>query len=147
MLEFSRQIFEKHSNIEFHENPSIEGRVVPYGRTDMMKLTVDFRNFANPQKTHSSYWHTVSMILQVLAIVWFLWEIQCITLRALTHTRARAHTHARARTPKHIWLLAHHLTITRPTTTISGWHPCLNLVPKPEYRTVGLFVIFFSLSW
>ena len=32
-LEFSRHIFEKYSNIKFHENPS-SGRVVPCGRTD-----------------------------------------------------------------------------------------------------------------
>ena len=33
-LEFSQQIFEKYSYIEFHENPSSGGRVVPYRRTD-----------------------------------------------------------------------------------------------------------------
>jgi len=33
-LEFSRQIFEKHSNIKFHENPSSVNRVVPCGQTD-----------------------------------------------------------------------------------------------------------------
>jgi len=34
-LEFSRQIFEKHSNIKFHENPSSGSRVVPTdGQTD-----------------------------------------------------------------------------------------------------------------
>ena len=30
-LKFSRQIFEKYSNIKFHENPSNGSRVVPYG--------------------------------------------------------------------------------------------------------------------
>ena len=45
-LEFSRQIFVKYSNIEFHENPSFGCCVVPCGRTDMMKLVVAFRNFA-----------------------------------------------------------------------------------------------------
>jgi len=34
-LEFSRQIFEKYSNIKFHENPSIGSRVVPFGQTDV----------------------------------------------------------------------------------------------------------------
>jgi len=47
---FSRQIFEKFSNIKFHENPSSGSRVVPCGRidgrTDMTKLIVAFRNFA-----------------------------------------------------------------------------------------------------
>ena len=33
-LEFSRQIFEKHSNINFHENSSSGIRVVPSARTD-----------------------------------------------------------------------------------------------------------------
>ena len=34
-VEFSRQIFEKYSNIEFHENPSSVCRVVLCGRTDV----------------------------------------------------------------------------------------------------------------
>jgi len=33
-LEFSRQLFEKYSNIKFHKNPSSGSRVVPWGRTD-----------------------------------------------------------------------------------------------------------------
>ena len=33
-LEFSRQIFDKYSSIEFHENPSIGSGVVSCGRTD-----------------------------------------------------------------------------------------------------------------
>jgi len=43
-LEFPRQIFEKFSNMKFHDNP-FSGSRVPCGRTDT-KLTVDFRNFA-----------------------------------------------------------------------------------------------------
>ena len=49
-LEFSRHIFEKYSNIKFHENPSSASRVVPCGRTDrqvMTKVIVVFRNLAN----------------------------------------------------------------------------------------------------
>jgi hypothetical protein len=45
-FEFSRQIFEKSSNIKFHENLS-GGSRVPCERTDMTKLIVPFRNFAN----------------------------------------------------------------------------------------------------
>jgi hypothetical protein len=45
-FEFSRQIFEKVLNIKFHQNPHIGSRV-PYGRTDMTKLIVAFRNLAN----------------------------------------------------------------------------------------------------
>ena len=33
-LEFSREDFEKSSNIKFHENPSGGSRVVPCGQTD-----------------------------------------------------------------------------------------------------------------
>jgi len=33
-LEFSRQIFEKYSNIKFRENPSSGNRVVPCRRTE-----------------------------------------------------------------------------------------------------------------
>jgi hypothetical protein len=33
-LEFSRQSFEKYSDIKFHENPSKGSRVVPCGQTD-----------------------------------------------------------------------------------------------------------------
>jgi len=33
-IKFFGQIFDKYSNIEFHENPSGGSRVVPYGQTD-----------------------------------------------------------------------------------------------------------------
>ena len=53
-FEFSRQTFEKSSNINFHQNPSSGSRVVAYGRkegqTVMRKLIVAFRNFANAPK-------------------------------------------------------------------------------------------------
>ena len=43
-LEFFRHIFEKSSNVKFHENPSSWSRVVPCGQTDgeadLTKLTV-----------------------------------------------------------------------------------------------------------
>jgi hypothetical protein len=45
--EFSLQIFEKSPDIKFHENPSSGSRVVPCGRTDVTKLIVAYRNFAN----------------------------------------------------------------------------------------------------
>jgi len=48
-LKFSRQIFEKYSNIKFHENPCSESWVVLCGQTDgrkdMTKLIVAFRKF------------------------------------------------------------------------------------------------------
>ena len=56
--EFSRQLFEKYSNIKFHENPSSGSRVVPCGGTDMTHLMITFHNFANaPNQTdHVSSW-------------------------------------------------------------------------------------------
>ena len=55
--ELTRQIFEKYSNIKFHENPSSKSRVVPCGQTDgqtdMTKLIVALRNFANVPKTRN----------------------------------------------------------------------------------------------
>ena len=43
--------FRKNIHIKFHENPSCGRRVVQCGRTDMTKLIVVFRNFANaPQE-------------------------------------------------------------------------------------------------
>jgi hypothetical protein len=55
-LEFSGQIFEKYSNVKYHENPLNGRRVVPYGRTDGRSDRLElanstFRNFANPSKT------------------------------------------------------------------------------------------------
>jgi hypothetical protein len=48
-LEFSRQIFEKYSNIKFHENPSMESRVFfmrPDGWTDRPdKVNIRFLQF------------------------------------------------------------------------------------------------------
>ena len=56
--EMCRQIFEKYSNINFHENPSSDSPVVPCewkdGQTDM-KLLVTFRNFAKASKDLNSY--------------------------------------------------------------------------------------------
>jgi hypothetical protein len=58
-LDLSRQIFEKYENIKSHENSSSRSRVVRCGRmdgrtdgqTDMAKLIVAFRNFANAPKS------------------------------------------------------------------------------------------------
>lgn len=46
-LEFSQHIFQKNSNVRFHENPSSESQVVPCGHTDMIKLMVTFCSFVN----------------------------------------------------------------------------------------------------
>ena len=52
--EICQPIFEKVLNIKFHQNPFIRSRIVPRGQTDgqtdMTKLIVAFRNFANAPK-------------------------------------------------------------------------------------------------
>jgi len=48
-LEFAPQIIEKFSNMNFHESPS-GSRTVPCEQTDMKKLIVVFRKFANAPK-------------------------------------------------------------------------------------------------
>jgi len=57
-LGFSGQICEKHSNFKFLENASSGSRVVPCGRTDVVKLIVTFRNFANGLKKGSGAFNT-----------------------------------------------------------------------------------------
>ena len=59
-LDFSRQIFRKSSSIEINQNPSRGSRVIACGetdrqtdrRTDMTKLIVAFRIFANALKNY-----------------------------------------------------------------------------------------------
>ena len=61
---FFLQIFVKYSNIKFYENPSRGSRVNPWGRTDVTKLIVAFRNFANaPKKEWSHRVDTSDMII------------------------------------------------------------------------------------
>jgi len=48
-LEFSRQIFDKFSNIKFHENPSSGSRVVPYEQADR---GADKQHEANSRPSH-----------------------------------------------------------------------------------------------
>jgi hypothetical protein len=50
-LEFSVQIFEKYSYVKFHKNPSSGIELSPTDeQTDMTKLVVSFRSFANAPK-------------------------------------------------------------------------------------------------
>jgi len=55
--EFSQQIFDKHLNIKFQENPFSGSPVVPCGLTDrqteMTKLIIAFRNFADASKNET----------------------------------------------------------------------------------------------
>jgi hypothetical protein len=63
--EFSRQIFEKHSNSIYHKNPSSGSRVLPYRRknthTYMTNLILAFRNFANAPNSTNGKVKTLQM--------------------------------------------------------------------------------------
>jgi hypothetical protein len=61
-LEFSWQIFEKHSNVKFHENPFRGSRDVAWGREDGYDEVV-FRSFAKAPK-----------IIEVLKYCNFCWH-------------------------------------------------------------------------
>ena len=57
-LIFSRQIFVRSSNNNFHQNPSVGAELFhsdgqTKGQTDMTKLAVGFRNFTNAPKKES----------------------------------------------------------------------------------------------
>ena len=55
-LELSQHIFQKYSNIKFHEYPSSWSQVVSCacGRTDINILMVPFCNFVNVSKNYQS---------------------------------------------------------------------------------------------
>ena len=57
--------FSKNSNTKFHQNPSIRSRVVPGGQTDLTKLIVAFRYFANAPKKREKETIRVSGILSL----------------------------------------------------------------------------------
>jgi len=75
-LEFSRQIFEKYSNIKFHKNLPSGSGVVPWGQADgetedMAKLIVDFRNFADAPKI--CYDILVLFVITLVLIISLKW--------------------------------------------------------------------------
>jgi hypothetical protein len=47
-FQFSRNIFEKHTHIKFHENPSSGRRVVSGAQTEMTKLIAAFHISTKP---------------------------------------------------------------------------------------------------
>jgi hypothetical protein len=51
-LEFSRQIFEKCSNIKFHENPPSGSRLVACGQTDRLTKLCEKRLKSHSEKRH-----------------------------------------------------------------------------------------------
>jgi hypothetical protein len=71
-LEFSGQIFEKYTDIKFHENLSGSGRVVLCGTTDMTKLRVAARNFANAPKNQNHRKISLGICVKFHAKIWSL---------------------------------------------------------------------------
>ena len=72
-LEFSRQILEKYSNIKFHENPSNWEQSFSMRtdrQTDMTKLIVTFRNFA--QATADTHIKSQNAIQNTILVQFFL---------------------------------------------------------------------------
>ena len=65
-LKFSRQIFEKYSNIKFHKNPSSVSGDVPCGRTDRRKSQYpNFQFYEKRLKTvYTNNDHSVSQAIQ-----------------------------------------------------------------------------------
>ena len=86
-IEFSRQIFDKSSNIKCRQNPSSGSRIIPCGRTDgradMTKVIVAFRNFANaPRSSQSKIAPTGrSAINKKLPMTHLLYFIYCTALQ------------------------------------------------------------------
>jgi len=66
------EIFEKSTNIKFHENSSSDSRVVPCGRTDrrkdVTKLIVAFGDFANAPKKRKAGQRCYKFFLDVIHI-------------------------------------------------------------------------------
>jgi hypothetical protein len=74
---YSQEIFEKHSNIEFHDNVSSESQVVPL-RTNM-KLIVAFCNFVDMPKIPEppaeglwTYWCKKNVVLLVFHVLYMV---------------------------------------------------------------------------
>jgi len=57
-LEFSQQIFERYSNIQFHENPCNGSQVVPCGGT---AVCLDRHDEANSRFLQSEYTNKLDM--------------------------------------------------------------------------------------
>jgi hypothetical protein len=84
-LEFCRKILGKYSNIKFQENSSSGSRVVPCGRTDgqtdLTKLIVTLRNFANAPKNWTIQQVLHLKILQNVSLLFIYSEASLIPLQ------------------------------------------------------------------
>ena len=119
-LELPRQDFEKSLNIKFHQNPSSGSRVVASGQTDMTKLIVASRNFANAPKNP----HTKKVWEKLCAsIVIFIYCTPCQWYRSLKgRDTIWFMAGSRTRSPSLADLfLTYHVTKANPAARSSGW--------------------------
>ena len=69
-------MFGKSSDIKYNKNPPSGSGVIPCRRTDITKLTVPFRNFANAAKKHahqtSSQKMCVHYVCRYVSRQWYL---------------------------------------------------------------------------
>ena len=70
----------------------VEANFFSCGRTNMTKLIVSFRNFANAPKIDSLFWNTISKIRLVLATFRLLWGLLYIALFECSYTHTHTHT-------------------------------------------------------
>ena len=154
-LEFSIHIFEKFSNIKFHENPSSGSRVVPCGQTDGQtarqtgrhdEANSGFRNFATaPKNTLSTY--TRLSTVKSLQALWCT-EIafhENLKIRTIYHAIQIRQEVMCQITPKKEWYLsspsAQHVSITN--TQITPW--CKILLEKlAGLQLVKKFPAFYA---
>jgi len=92
-LYFPPKIFEKYSNIKFHENPSSGSQVVPCGltdsQTDTTKLLVAFRNFGVHLIIYNSSVPASqrTLLLHYIHQLVLFWEI--VSVYSANHTQHR----------------------------------------------------------
>jgi len=103
-LEFSRQFFEECLTVKFHDNPSSGSRVVPCGQTDVTKLIVAPRNFANSPKysfknhkrknlhetSYEGTWFAFSLYSAVVILVFVLRRIFLKSRRWVQYRRLKS---------------------------------------------------------
>ena len=97
-LGFSWQIFEKSSNIKFHENPSSGSRVVPCGRTDTTKeilRTSPKNGYPSPTFSHNTLqtYHIMISLLFVRTAPNVSIDLKLFRLPPL-HSPSRSSAHA-----------------------------------------------------
>jgi len=87
-------MFEQSTNIKFHEKPSSGSRVAPYGRTDMTKLIIAFRNIANATNDEDGVAFSSATFIQAPweSVNWFRVETRYTYSMAISHERGITYT-------------------------------------------------------